>query len=90
MNKKELVKEVADKAGITAKDCEQFVDTVFDVISNHLVDNDKVVISNFGTFEVRVRAARTGINPATGESISIPEQRTPAFKAGKQLKDRLR
>lgn len=90
MNKKELVAEVARRANITAKDSEMFVDTVFDAISDHLVENDKVVISNFGTFEVRVRAARTGINPATGESISIPEQRTPAFKAGKQLKDRLR
>ena len=49
--------------------------------------NDKVVVSGFGTFEVRTRAARTGRNPRTGEDITIPEQNTPAFKAGKALKD---
>jgi len=90
MNKKELVKEVADKNDITVKESEQLVDSIFDVISDHLVTGESILISNFGTFEIRKRAARSGRNPSTGETISIPEQRTPAFKAGKQLKDRLR
>jgi DNA-binding protein HU-beta len=90
MNKKELVKEVADKNEITLKDSEALVDSVFDIISDRLAAGESILVSNFGTFEVRYRAARKGINPATGESIDIAEQRTPAFKAGKQLKDKLR
>ena len=64
-------------------------DTVCKTIGEGLKEgaNSKVVISGFGTFEVRTRAARTGRNPRTGEDITIPEQKTPAFKAGKALKD---
>ncbi len=55
-----------------------------------LSKGEKVVISGFGTFEVRNRVARTGRNPRTGEDISIPGQKSPAFKAGKVLKDLVR
>ena len=90
MNKKEIIKAVADNAEVTAKDAERVIDALFDEVSNQLVAGEKVVFSNFGTFEVRNRKAREGRNPSTGDKISIPAQKTPAFKAGKQLKDRLR
>ncbi len=90
MTKKELIRELAEKNDITVKDSEELVNSVFDIITDHLASGESILISNFGTFEVRTRAKRKGINPSTGETIEIEEQKTPAFKAGKQLKDRLR
>lgn len=87
MNKSEIVAMVADKIDVSRRDAEIAVDTFLDAICEALAEGDKVVISGFGTFEVRTRVARTGRNPRTGEEISIPEQKTPAFKAGKMLKD---
>ena len=86
MTKVDLVAAVADKLDLSKKQAELAVDTVFDTIMEGL-KTDKVVISGFGSFEVRTRAARTGKNPRTGEDITIPEQKTPAFKAGKAFKD---
>jgi len=87
MTKADMVAAVADKLDLSKKQAEIAVDTVFNTIMEGIKTNDKVVISGFGTFEVRTRAARTGRNPRTGEDITIPEQKTPAFKAGKVLKD---
>lgn len=90
MTKKELIREVAEKCSITVKDSEEIINSTFDIITDHLAKGESILISNFGTFEVRERAERNGINPSTGETIHIDAQKTPAFKAGKQLKDRLR
>ncbi len=87
MIKSEIVAAVADATELARRDAEKAVDIVFDKIIEALADGDKVVISGFGTFEVRKRAARTGRNPRTGEEITVPEQKTPAFKSGKGLKD---
>lgn len=87
MNKSEIVAVVADDLDVTRKDAENAVDTVFKMITDALAEGDKVVISGFGTFEVRERVAREGRNPRTGEIVKIEAQRTPAFKAGKVLKD---
>ena len=87
MNKSEIIAVVADKAELTRKQAEVAVDAMLEAVAQGLKDGDKVVLSGFGTFEVRTRAARTGRNPRTGEDITIPEQKTPAFKAGKLLKD---
>ena len=87
MNKSELIAEVATKAEITKKDADAAVTAVIDVITESLKQGEKVQLVGFGTFEVRDRAAREGKNPATGEAISIPATRVPAFKAGKALKD---
>lgn len=87
MKKSDIVAAVADKLDLSKKQAEMAVDTVFNTIKDGLKNKEKVEISNFGNFEVRTRAARTGRNPRTGEDITIPEQNTPAFKAGKALKD---
>lgn len=87
LNKKGLVEVVATKLEMTKKDAAIVVDTVFDTITSSLVDGNKVDISGFGKFEVKTRAARTGINPATKESIEIPASKAPAFKAAKALKE---
>jgi len=94
MNKGELIDRLAETAGMDAKHARMAVEALFatdprnGVIARALESGDKVQITGFGTFEVRERKARTGRNPRTGEEISIPATRIPAFSAGKSLKDR--
>ncbi|MBQ7186725.1 MAG: HU family DNA-binding protein [Ruminococcus sp.] len=87
MTKAELIAAVAAKGGYTKKDAEKALSTVVDVISDALVNGDKVTLVGFGTFETRQRAAKEGKNPQTKEVIKIPAKKVPAFKAGKALKD---
>ena len=86
MNKAELVSVVAERLNITKIDTERTLDGFLDAIYESLANGEKVVISGFGTFEVRNRVERTGRNPRTGEDIVIPGQKSPAFKAGKAMK----
>ena len=87
MNKTELIASVAQKSDLTKNDAEKAVKAVFEAVSETLKKGDKVQIIGFGTFEVRARKAREGRNPRNNEVIKIPASKTPAFKAGKQLKD---
>ena len=87
MNKTDLVAAVAAKAELSKKDAEAAVSAVFGAITDALADGDKVALVGFGTFDVKERAARTGLNPQTKEKIQIPASKAPAFKAGKALKD---
>ncbi|ERT61970.1 MULTISPECIES: HU family DNA-binding protein [Megasphaera] len=87
MNKTELIASVAQKSDLTKKDAEKAVKAVFESVSETLKKGDKVQIIGFGTFEVRHRKAREGRNPRNNEVIKIKASKTPAFKAGKQLKD---
>ena len=87
MNKTELVAAVAAKAELSKKDAEAAVNAVFDSVKDDLAEGDKVSLIGFGTFSVKTRAARTGLNPRTKETIEIPESKVPAFKAGSALKD---
>lgn len=87
MNKNELVASVAEKAEISKKDAEAAVKAVIEAISEALAEGDKVALVGFGTFSVKERAARTGINPRTKETVEIPAAKVPAFKAGAALKD---
>jgi len=87
LNKTELVSELAQKVDMTKKDAEKVVNAFFSTIEEALKSGDKVQLIGFGTFEVRERQARKGRNPQSGEEISIPAARVPAFKAGKALKD---
>ncbi len=87
MNKTELVAAVAAKAELSKKDAEAAVNAVFDSVKDALAEGDKVSLIGFGTFSVKTRAARTGLNPRTKETIEIPESKVPSFKAGSTLKD---
>lgn len=87
MNKTELIGQVAAQTGMTKKDAEKVVNAFFTTVEEALKAGDKVQLVGFGTFEVRSRQARKGRNPQTGEEISIPATRIPAFKVGKALKD---
>lgn len=87
MNKTELVASVAEKAGLSKKDADKAVAAFIDSVVDTLKAGDKVQLVGFGTFEVRERAARTGINPQTKQTIKIAASKNPVFKAGKALKD---
>ena len=87
MTKKELVAAMAEKTEQTKKDTEIMLNTLIDVISEALSNGEEVAIAGLGKFEVRERAARTGRNPKTGESIEIAASKAPVFKASKTLKD---
>lgn len=87
MNKTELIAAVAEKAGLSKKDADKALAAVIDSIAAELKAGKKVALVGFGTFEVKARAARNGINPKTGETIKIAASKAPAFKAGKAFKD---
>lgn len=87
MNKSELIAKVAEKTDLTKKAAGDAVDAVFESITEVLADGQRVTLVGFGTFEVRDRAARRGVNPATGQPMDIPASRAPAFKAGKSLRE---
>ena len=87
MNKTELINAVAEKAELSKKDAENAVSAVIASITKSLTEGEKVQIAGFGTFEVRERSERIGRDPRTSEEIIIPASKTPAFKAGKALKD---
>jgi DNA-binding protein HU-beta len=87
MTKSDLIAKVADVAGMTKVDAGKAVDAVSAVVTSSLKTGEKVTWTGFGTFEVRRRAARMGRNPQTGAPLHIPASKTPAFKAGKGLKD---
>ena len=87
MNKTELIAAVAEKTGMSKKDSEAAVVATIAAITEALKAEDKVQIVGFGSFEVKKRAARTGRNPRSKETIEIPASQTPVFKAGKALKD---
>ena len=90
MNKKDLIKAVADASALTNKDAEKAINAVTAAITDALKKGDKVQLVGFGTFEVRERAAKQGRNPRTGATMQIPASKLPAFRAGQALKDAIK
>ncbi len=90
MTKSDVVDRFAAEADVSKNAAKEYLDTLLDVVTDALASGEKVTLTGFGTFEVRQRAARMGRNPQTGEPIHIPATKTPAFRAGKTLKDEVR
>lgn len=86
MTKRELVLQVASKLGKTQNEVADIIQSMFDTITQSLVDGNRLEIRNFGVFEVKERDSRVGRNPRTGEEVSIPQKRVASFKPGKVLK----
>lgn len=86
MTKNELIEKVAKKSSLTKRAASDSVNATFNLIKDALVRDEKVVITGFGTFLVRSRAARRGRNPQTGAAIQIPSKKLPGFTAGKTIK----
>ncbi|PNV62428.1 HU family DNA-binding protein [Clostridium sp. chh4-2] len=89
MNKTELIAAIAAKANLSKKDAEEALKAFTDVVAEELVKGEKIQLVGFGTFEVSERAAREGRNPKSGEVMNIPASKSPKFKAGKALKDKV-
>jgi DNA-binding protein HU-beta len=87
MNKAELIDAVAGSANLSKADAGRALDAMVDAIAGALKKGQQVSVVGFGTFSVKHRAARSGRNPRTGETISIAASNVPGFKAGKALKD---
>ena len=89
MNKTALITAMAEKSGLTKKDSENALTAFVESVEDALKSGDKVQLVGFGTFEVKARAARKGINPQTKKPVEIAASKAPVFKAGKGLKDAL-
>ena len=87
MKKTELIDAMADAADISRAAAGRALDGMIEAITKAMKEGEPISIVGFGSFVVRERAARTGRNPKTGDAIEIAASRTPAFKAGKALKD---
>ncbi|MGD2139416.1 MAG: HU family DNA-binding protein [Burkholderiales bacterium] len=87
MNKTELIESIAQAADISKAAAERALDGTVAAITSSLKQGDMVTLVGFGTFHVGERAARSGRNPRTGETIEIKASRVPKFRAGKALKD---
>lgn len=89
MNKSELVEAVATATDLNRQTATRAVDALLDAVAAALARGDAVNVAGFGSFAVKERAARTGRNPRTGETLEIGASRSVGFKAGKALKDAL-
>lgn len=93
MYKAELIRTMVKKAEekskmiLSAKQMDAALSALVESVTDALKNGEKVVLPGFGMFGVRMRPARRGYNPLTGEQIALPEKKLPAFKAGKTLKD---
>jgi DNA-binding protein HU-beta len=87
MQKTDFVKSVADRANVSQKEAKQVIDAALDIITDSLKGGEKVTLTGFGTFEVRQRQEREGVNPQTRQKIKIAATKTPGFSASSTLKE---
>lgn len=90
MTKRELIEAVANaRPHLARRDLETLVNAVFKTLTDALTRGERIEIRGFGSFIVKRRNAREGLNPKTGEAVSVAAKRVPFFKAGKELKMRV-
>jgi DNA-binding protein HU-beta len=87
MNQTELIQQVADEANLTKTQTQDAVRALLKTIMKVVADGDKVTLVGFGTFEPKVRSAREGRNPKTGDKVDIPAARVPTFSAAKAFRE---
>ncbi len=87
MNKTELIEKIAAGAGLSKADAKKALDTTVDAIKAALTSGEKIQLIGFGTFSVNERPAREGVNPRTGEKVTIAAKKVAKFKAGAELAD---
>jgi len=90
MIRSELIQKIADEnPHLYQRDVERIVHTIFNEITDAMAGGNRVELRGFGAFSVKMREARVGRNPRTGESVQVEEKHVPFFKTGKLLRDRL-
>ena len=89
MTKKDIVKTLSDRFGLTQVDAKKIVQGTFDSIVDTLVEDGRIELRNFGVFEVKQRKARKARNPRTGEPVMVPAKRVVTFKPGRLMEERI-
>ena len=90
MTKSELIEKLSlDHSHIAAKDVEDSVKTILDLMTDTLAEGDRIEIRGFGSFSLHHRAPRVGRNPKTGETVNLEGKSVPHFKPGKELRERV-
>ena len=89
MNRTQLAKEIAKKTGVSQKEALNYIDVILSSITSAMEKGERVEIRGFGSFVVKEYDSRQGVNPKSGEKITIPAKKLPAFKAGKDLKEKI-
>lgn len=87
MNKAELVEQIANRTGLTKRTASMAISAFADLVADALGTGEKVTLVGFGTFQVQKRKARQGVNPQTGQKISIPAKDVPKFRPGRSLRE---
>jgi integration host factor subunit beta len=90
VTKKEIVKQISDKLGLTQLKTKEIVQQTFDAIVDTLLEDGRIELRNFGVFEVKQRKARKARNPRTGERVDVPPKNVVTFKPGKEMEERVR
>ena len=89
MNKQELLRAVAEKAGMTIKDTGVFYEAFVETLKEEMKNGEKIALVGFGTFSAKKREARTAINPRTKAKVNVPATVVPTLKFGKAFKEEL-
>jgi nucleoid DNA-binding protein len=90
VTKKEIVKQIADRIGLTQLKTKDIVQQTFDAIVETLLETGRIELRNFGVFEVKMRKARKARNPRTGERVDVEPKKVVTFKPGKEMEERVR
>ena len=90
MTKKEIVKDISEKSGLTQLKTKEIVQQTFDSITQALIQMGRIELRNFGVFEVKTRKQRKARNPRTGDEVFVPEKKVVTFKPGKEMMDKIR
>ena len=90
MTKKEIVKQISDRIGLTQLKTKEIVQQTFDAIVETLLEVGRIELRNFGVFEVKQRKARKARNPRTGERVDVPPKNVVTFKPGKEMEEHVR
>jgi nucleoid DNA-binding protein len=90
VTKKEIVKQISDRIGLTQLKTKEIVQLTFDAIVDTLLSDKRIELRNFGVFEVKQRKARKARNPRTGERVDVPPKNVVTFKPGKEMEERVR
>jgi integration host factor subunit beta len=90
VTKKEIVKQISDRIGLTQLKTKEIVQLTFDAIVDTLLADKRIELRNFGVFEVKLRKARKARNPRTGDKVDVPPKHVVTFKPGKEMEERVR
>ena len=90
MNNKDFIAELADRTGYSVEDAQQMVDIVIETMGDHFLEDDSVLVPNFGTFEVKKKMERIMVNPSTGQRMLVPPKLVLNFKPNVGWKERVK